>query len=162
MADIRLNTTLVHEPLVDLQTGEVTPRWRIYFRDNDAAVSIAQAVVVAPLSLTTKNSSIGITPLPTGALSPGLYAVTWYAQIVTPAGVSSSLTVAVNWTDHGVAQTYTGAALVGNTSATNQSDGPRLIRIDQGSPISYTVIYASNPAGTMTYDLDLAITAVSR
>lgn len=149
----------VREPVVD-KAGIVSDTWRIWFR-NLLVTQQNQPVITMPsLSLTGKSASLTITALNTGTLAAGLYRFSYYATVATPAGVSSSLTVTASWTDHGVAQTRSSAAMTGNATTTNQSEiWP--IHIDASSPVSYSTTYASNLAAVMIYNLYLTLETVS-
>lgn len=107
-------------------------------------------------SLIDQSASISATDMSGGGLKTGLYRVTYHARITKAAGVSSSLQVTLSWTDGGIAQSQSGAAITGNTTATLQS-GTFLIHIDTASPVRYATTYASNPAATMTYRLDVIL-----
>lgn len=113
----------------------------------------------APTRLTDQNASIGATPLAQAALPAGLYRVSWYARVTTAAGVSSSLTVTIGWTEGSVALSLSGAALTGNLVTSVQS-GMVFLLIDDGSPITYATTYASNAAGAMKYTLVLNLERV--
>lgn len=114
------------------------------------------------VSLSAQTKEITATDLGPGGLAAGLYRVEYYARITTAAGVSSSLTVTFAWTDGGVAQSWSGAAMTGNTTATNQS-GALLIRIDKATAVNYSATYASAGGGgaDMQYSLDMALVQVS-
>lgn len=155
-----LTSQLLNEPLIMGDDGMMNPRWYIYFRDQNDQVNSTPQRVIAPVQLTVQDASIGTTPLPTDALAPGLYSVQYYARITTAAGVSSSLTVTISWTDGSVACSLSGAAMTGNTTGTVQTN-TYLIKVDQASPISYSTTYASNPAGAMEYSLDIVLQAIS-
>ena len=85
-----------------------------------------------------------------GTQSAGLYRVSYYAQILTPAGVASGLQLTLTWTHEGVAQTETFTNLTGNLVTTHQSQ-TYMIEIDPGTTIGYTLTYTSNPAAAMAY-----------
>lgn len=155
-----LTSQLYQEPLVEPKSGMMSPRWYIYFRDQNDQVNSTPQAVITPVSLVNQNASIGTTPLPTDALAPGLYQVQYYARITTAAGVSSSLTVTISWTDGSVACSFSGAAMTGNTTGTLQTN-TLLIEIDQASPVSFSTTYASNPAGAMEYKLLIVLQKVS-
>lgn len=154
-----LTSQLLNEPLIDA-SGRMNPRWYIYFRDANAQIQAAPAAVIPPVELTAQNASISATPLPTDALAPGLYQISWYVRITTVATTSSSLTVTIGWTDGGVACTFSGAAITGNLTSSTQSQ-ILLVRSDQAAPISYSTTYASNAAGEMQYSLVVVLQRVS-
>lgn len=110
---------------------------------------------VGSVTLTGQSSNLGPTTLTTSpaTLAAGRYRLSSYARITAVAS-SSSLTVALGWTDGGVAQTLTGAAMTGNTTATNQSLSA-VIRIDASSTLTYTTTYSTAGVGTMLYSLDI-------
>lgn len=149
------------EPMVDLKRrpSKTFIDWVTQLvADVDSAPSALKVVAV-----TTQNASIGTTPIATGTLSTGLYRVTWYARITTPAttgAATSSLTVTVGWTDGGVSCSYSGAAMTGNTTTTVQSQ-TQMVQLDAASPVTYATTYASNTAGQMVYKLSLVLEQVN-
>jgi hypothetical protein len=113
------------------------------------------------VSLSDQSAAIATTTIVTTRqpTPSGLFRVFWYAAIVTAAGVSSSLTVTIGFTDQGVAKTISGAAITGNTTATVQS-GAVMIRVDQDTAVTYATAYASNAASAMHYALDVRVEAL--
>lgn len=152
----------VREPMLEGLANLLSLRWSTWFRDLRADVDATPIQIVAPVQLTGQTASISTTAFETETLAAGLYSVSWYGQVVTPAGVSSSFQITIAWTRHGVTQTFTGALKNGNTTATNEPNGPLLFHIDAATPITYAVSYASNPAAAMVYDLDLVLQQVSQ
>lgn len=144
------------------QDRMVSDRWRIYFRDLDLAQAASQTVVVPPISLTLQSASIGATPIPTGALAQGLYVVHTFMRITTPGAVSSSLTVSIGFTNGGVAciAAPLAPALTSNTTASVQSNTWPIL-IDNASPVTYSTVRASNPAGDMVYTLTVSLTQIA-
>ena len=110
--------------------------------------------------LSGQVAAIGATALAIGSVGAGIWRVSYFARITTPAGVSSSLTVSFGYQTGGVTQSDSGAAIVGNTTATHQF-GTLVIRVDADTPISYSTAYASNPAGAMAYSLDVTAEALA-
>lgn len=147
---------------IDEKTGGFSWRYLRWFNDLRASVDLAPSLVPGGVvQLPTQNAAIGTTPIPTAALAEGLYAVAWYGQVITPAGVASSFQVTISWTRNGVGQSFTGTLKNGNTTATNEADQSLFIHIDAATPVSYAVAYASNPAGAMTFELSITLTRVS-
>lgn len=145
------------DPFAGLQVF-LTPEWEKYFTSQAQTVNGA-SLRVNNVALSAQGGSIGATPLDSGNLPGGLYRVTVYVRITTPAAVSSSLTVAINFIDDGVACTATLPAVTGNTTgSTGLSEFP--INIDGGTPVTYTTTYASNPAGAMQYKLLIVLSAI--
>ena len=152
-------SNLRQSPIAEPESGLISDAWAIYFRDQDASIASApQQVPGGSATLPAQGGAVGTTPIPTGALSPGLYRVSWYARITTPAGSSSSIQVTIGWTDGAVNCQYTAPALTGNVTTAVQSQ-MILIHIDAASPVSYAVAYSSAPAG-MRYALYLVLELV--
>lgn len=150
------------EPLIDKLTGLCSEKWLTWFRNVRQSLDSAPTQVTGgKVQLTGQTATIGTTPVPTASLAAGLYAVRWYGQVTSPAGVASSFQVTVSWTTNGVTQTFVGALKNGNTTATNEPSGPALIHIDPATPVSYAIAYVSNPAAAMVFDFDLWLELVS-
>ena len=117
------------------------------------------AQVLKVVSLTTQTATIPTTQIPLPSLAGGVYRVSWYARITTPASISSSLTVNLAWTESAVALSASGAAMTGNTITTVQSAG-FVMQIDPATALSYSTTYAS--VGTpMAYLLDVIVEQLS-
>ncbi len=146
------------EPIAD-PDRLVTQPWRIWFRDLFVATTQTAAQRIAAVALTGQIAALAVTPFATGSLSGGLYRVSVFTHILTPASVNSSLIVTVSFTHNGVACSMASAALTGNlTTSVQGTTFP--IQIDAGTPISYSTTYVSNAAG-MTYALAAALETVS-
>lgn len=145
------------EPIAGTLT--VTDRWRIWFRDLFVATTQLASSRVAAVALTAQLAAIATTPFTTGSLSGGLYRVSVFTHITTPATVNSSLIVTISFTHNGVACTLAGAALTTNLTTSVQSN-VWVIAIDPGTPISYSTTYVSNAAG-MAYALAAAVETVN-
>lgn len=145
-------------PLADAvlgASGRLSARWEEWFARLPTTLhSIPNIVNVT--ELTEQNSSLSATDFSLAVLPEGLYRASYIARITTAAGVSSSLTVVLAWTDGGVAKSLTGAAITGNTTATYQSSDV-LIYVDAGTDVTYATTYASNAAGAMKYGLGLVL-----
>jgi hypothetical protein len=142
----------------DPQEGRISPAWVDYF-----TVGFGQ-VTLGPTRLNSTQQSglagsLPPTDLSGGVLGAGLYRLTYYAAITQAAGVSSSLTVTLAWTDRGIAKAVSGAAITGNTTNTTQSN-MQLLRIDAATPVSISTTYASVGAPVMEYGIDAVLEAV--
>jgi len=138
--------------------GRLTPDWLAYFgRMPDTLGAIPSILNV--VSLDSQTAAISSTDFSGADLLVGIYQIIYHARITTAAGTSSSLTVTFTWTEGGVAQTYSGAAITGNTTATHQS-GVVMIRSDTGTTVNYSTAYASTPASAMNYSFDVALKLV--
>lgn len=136
--------------------------WLTFFRGQQEVLAAApQQVTGGKVQEPSKTAAIGTTPIPTGQLVKGLYRIGWYGQVLTPAGVSSSFQVTVSWTRNTVVQSITGTLKNGNTTTTYESVGLPQIHVDAGTPVSYAVAYASNPANAMAYEFNLVLELVS-
>jgi hypothetical protein len=143
------------------QKARVTDPWAGFLTELVQALGLSTGRAGANASLSDQSASIGSTDLASGALlGAGLYRVSYYARITTPATVSSSLQVSYSWTDGGVTLVSTGAAMTGNTTATVQQGGG-LIYSDGASPITYSATYASVGATAMKYRLAVTVERVS-
>lgn len=138
--------------------GLLTPAWRNWFERLPATLDAAPLRISA-VSLTTQAASLAATNFAGATLLAGLYRATYYARITQAATTSSSLTVSLRWTEGSVVQTATGSAIVGNTTATGQSDSI-LINIDAGSQVQYLTTYASVGATAMQYAINFSLEKV--
>ena len=102
--------------------------------------------------MTLQEASIGSTSVYSSAIPAGLYRLAYYTRITRAATTSSSLTIAFGWTDGGVSQTFTGAAITGNTTTTYQQ-ATVTFRADGNTPITYSTTYASVGATSMQHSL---------
>lgn len=111
------------------------------------------------VALTGQAAAIGSTTASVGTIAAGVYRLTFYARITTPASVSSSLTVSFGWTDGGVSCSRASAAITGNTTSTVGSD-TCLVRADQATSLNYSTAYAA--VGTpMAYELTVTVEQIS-
>jgi len=109
--------------------------------------------------LAEQAAAIPATDISGGALNAGLYRLSYYARITQAAGVSSSLTITLSFTDGGIPQSFTFAAMTGNTTTTIQSE-TKVIEADANTPIRYAVAYASAGAPVMKYRLSVSLEQV--
>ncbi len=142
-------------PIVEEKGHTILMTWSRWFTAVRAAVN-KRAEVVGSIALTGKTASIAATTLPTSVLSHARYRISYAVRVTTAAGVTSSIQVAIGWTDGAIAQTYTGSALAGNTTATQES-AVIIAHCDSASAITYATTYASNAAATMVYQLDIIV-----
>jgi hypothetical protein len=108
----------------------------------------------AAAGVTARTSSIATTAIATGTVGPGVWRISYTQRVRTPGTVSSSLTTTISWTAGGVAQTFVGAVMNGNTTTTYQQQ-TLVIRVDAATAISYDVAYASAGATAMEFDFDV-------
>jgi len=150
---------------IDAETQLFTLPLLTWFRNVrqsiDAAPSQVAGGKVQFFGASALTAAVGTTAIPTGLLAAGLYRVSWYAQVITPAGVSSDFQITISWTRNGVTQTFVGALKNANTTGTNEPSGPVLIHLDASTPVSYAVAYNSNPAAAMAYELSILLESVS-
>lgn len=117
---------------------------------------IVDGIAAAPegfelLAFEGRTSALPTTAFSTdGDLSAGVYRVSYFVHVGTPAGATSSFQVTVSWTDRrGVSQSFVGTLRNGNLTTTYETDS-LTIAIDAASPITAAVAYASNPANAMS------------
>jgi len=111
---------------------------------------------VGGVSLETQGAAIATTAIATTALSTGLYRVTYSVRVTRAATTSSSLTVTIGWTAGGIACSQAGAAVVGNTTA-SQQNGTFVVRADVATTITYALAYASVGGTSMQYRVDVVV-----
>lgn len=140
----------------DENEGKLTEVWIPYLQSQNTIASTAIRQTSSPVALTGQTASIGVTSIPTSSLGSGLYRVSFYTRITTAAGVSSSLSIGIHWTDGGISCSLSSAALTGNTTST-VGTGTALISIDGASPVSYSTTYASVGAPVMAYSLSVVL-----
>jgi len=144
--------------LVDLKTRLVERDWRKWFEEIALALGAA-AARLGSVSLTAQAATVSATDFQTVSLTEGLCRVTYAARITRAATVSSSLTVALGWTDGGVSCSQSGVAMTGNTTSTTQS-GLVAMHVDAATPVTYTLTYASAGATTMQFSFHAALESV--
>jgi hypothetical protein len=145
-------------PIQDSVTGQggiLTEPWRQWFARLPDTLSSIPARINA-VGLTAQSASIAATDFSGGALLEGLYRATYYARITQAATTSSSLTVTFTWTEGGVLQTAVGVPIVGNTTATGQTDSA-MMRLDKGTVPRYATTYASVGATAMNYSFNVIL-----
>src|SRR3990167_1844420 len=133
--------------------------WLQYFSDQAATID-EKPSRKAKVNPTGQGAAITTTPIPLGSIPPGIWRISYVIRITAAAGVSSSVTPTFSWTDGGLAQSASGAAITGNTTTTVQF-GTLIIRVDDSTPISYATAYASDGAGIMRYSLDIVCEALA-
>jgi len=160
--DSQLTSQLLNEPVVG-PNRILSPRWYIYFRDNQDQVNANPTQVIPPVVLEAQDTSIGTTAFPAGSLNAGLYRITVYARITTAAGASSDLDVTIGWTDGGVSCSKSASdvspdwPINGNTTATTGSQTFMVNLSDGATPITYSTTRNSNPGGEMEYLLKMTL-----
>ncbi len=140
--------------------GFITQIWLRFLSQLQQTIG-ASTVRVNSVPLSGQTASIGATDFSGGGISGGLYLVQAYARITQASGATSSLIVALGWTDGAVVQSEAWPTLTGNTVTTLFTGAAKTIRVDTNSPITYTVTYASTGAPVMQYSLDLVLSRVA-
>tara|TARA_R110000787_G_scaffold39857_1_gene99495 strand:+ start:3017 stop:3499 length:483 start_codon:yes stop_codon:yes gene_type:complete len=144
---------LVEQPVTNNRiTGRVTQAMRYWL------LSLADRVNACPQLLSTvavtgKTAAISATSFDILSVAPGVYRLSMAARITRAASTSSSLTVTFGWTQ-AVSCTTSSVAMTGNTTATVGSL-TILVRVDEGSTITYATSYASSGGTTMQYRIDV-------
>lgn len=123
----------------------------------DAAPQVETAGVVARVA---QSATLGTTPIPTGTLSAGYYRVSTFLRITTPAATSSAVQVTVSYLSGGVSCFEAGTPVTANVTNAPQSD-VFLIKLDSGSPVTFSVSYASVPAAAAGYEVSVILERVS-
>lgn len=146
------------DPIADA-ARKITAPWLEYLTSLTQTLdrSPSRAETVTRTGLT---ASIGTTPIPSAALSSGLYRISVYGRITRAATTSSSLTVTISWTEDGISLSESYSAVTGNTTTTVLTGPPKLLKIDANSPVSYSTTYASVGGTTMIYELSIVLERV--
>lgn len=160
MADLSYSYPVIQ---LDPRTGRPAPGYTIS-RDfgiylNDALIkpvqTTVQRAIVVPL--TNQSASIGVTSFGLGALSAGMYRISYYAHITQAATTNSSLAVTFGWTD-GIALSHTFPSITGNSPGTTDAQ-TWPVHLTAG-PITYATTYGSTGATPMIYALYLQVETV--
>jgi hypothetical protein len=149
----------VQRPGDPIEKFLITEPWQEYFDDQSTVLNQTPRRINSVV-VSDSEASIGATDFSGGTLPAGLYRAAYYARITQAAGTSSSLEVTLDWTDHSISCSYTGAAMTGNTTATLQSQ-TLLIYIDAVSPVRYSTTYASVGSPVMSYSIYFTLERVS-
>jgi hypothetical protein len=123
-------------------------------------ISASPEVLQSNKEYANQNTSIGTTSIPTGILSAGAYRVEYTLRVTVADGVSSSVQLAIGWTDSaGVALTQNAAPLAADNVTVVQTGGLR-VAIAGNSTITFNTTYASNTPGKMRYRLQFSVTRI--
>lgn len=144
--------------IVEGGTDPISKPYYLWLYEFDQRVT-QSSNVLATVALETQDAAIGTTAAWT-TTTEGLYRVNVYLRITAAAGVSSSVTVTISFTESGVPLTFVLTAVTGNTTSTVQT-ATVFLRSDASAPISYSTAYASNPAGAMKYSLTVLVEQVA-
>lgn len=156
-----MSTTLVSPPTrveaVD-RDRFFTREWRNYLLALQNATSAA-ALILLEVGLTGQHASISTTPLTLPAVSAGFYRVSLYQTITTADPVTSSLVTTIGWTDLTAAKTFVTTGLTAAAAYTTAANDSvvRVFHIDNSSPITYAVTYASNTPNLMQFALGIVV-----
>lgn len=138
--------------------GSINTFFRLRWEEVRSALGFTPDVAnIAPPNpvVTGVNAAINTTTAYT-VLSGGPYRINYYMRKTIADGVSSSLTVTLGWTDHGLPVTETETALTVDATSAQQSL-TKLVYADAASAITYAVAYASNTPGAMKYNVSIVI-----
>jgi len=152
-----LTTGLAQTELVD-EKRFMTQAWQTHFRD--VTTSIAKAPEKQSIVQLPQQAGGFFGSFPVAGLAAGLYRVSASVRVKTPADTSSSVALSLLWTDGGLACSEVLIAPVTGNTPSSTGSGEALIRIDGGTPISYSVSYASVAANVMVYELRLVLEAM--
>lgn len=151
-----LQSTMVYPPKGAPQNWEflITRVWSNFIQQQIVNRLTAAPQIVQTIETTGLNAAVASTSINIGTVAAGLYRLTYYIAITSPAGVSNSLTVNFGFTHGAVTKTVSGPAVTGLTNA-SVGTATFMIRSDQAAPITYSVTYASNPANACVFSLDV-------
>lgn len=153
-----LETLNGNTAIVD-KTGRITTYFAQKWRDITSRIESSAFAAAGQIVQYSAQAAAIVTAALVASTSSPLYRVSYDVRISQAAGVSSSVTVTIGFTQGGVAQTYVGAALTGNTTTSKQTDS-FLIRPDAGTVITIAVAYASVGAPVANYEADFVAEAI--
>lgn len=113
----------------------------------------------ALVPLQARAAAIGTTPAHVLEAS-GLYDVAFFVRVTQVATVNSSVQVTIRWSCGGAFLSWTGTAVIGNTTDSYDT-GLKRIRADSATSITYETAYVSVGATPMQYELYVTVQAVS-
>ena len=132
--------------------------WLQFIRSVVSAINNAAQIVGQQLSSQNQSASIVAQTVNSNTKS-GRYRITWALLIRQAATTSSSLQVAVTWTQDGVAISHGGVAITSNTLNDFESE-TLMVRADAGTDIVVTVNYTSVGGTPMKYDADVVVESI--
>jgi hypothetical protein len=144
--------------LVD-KAGLMTREFNTWLRGLTSALNNTATLSTAPIVLTGLSASLA-TSIALPAAPAGVYRLSYLVRVRTPATVSSSIAVILQWKANGVTQTLSQPALTSNTTTSIQSTSILAV-VDGGSVITYSTVYASSGGTVMQYDLTVTVEALS-
>lgn len=142
-------------PPLDGLPNPFAREWRNYLQTLQT-VGQAAPQILQETAVQAQTAAITTTPITLPGISAGFYRVCVYFVITIAAAVSSSLTVTIGWTDNGNPSSRVIPALTTNTLGANGGQD-MTIHVDNNSPITYAVAYASNAANQMTYNIGIVV-----
>lgn len=144
------------DPIADKRTGLLTNPWIDYYTYLQQTVD-SGAKRAASVALSGQQASIGATDFSGGNLPEGLYKLSCYLYTQV-AGAAGTLDLTFGWTTGSQARTSNKYTLDATSAAAMVAEPPLFIRIDGGSPVTYTTTNGS--AAPFTYGLDILLEAV--
>lgn len=136
----------------------VGDRWRRWLSGLTISLN-AKPERHATVRRTAQGAAIATTALPIGSVTPGIWGIYTTIRVTRAASTSSSVQLTMTWTEGGVTQTQTGAALTGNVTTTREGL-LFVIRPGNATVISYSTTYASVGATSMQYSVDIVAVQV--
>lgn len=118
----------MHTPMLEGLPHLITETWRQFFAESTQQSNIAASV--ARVTKLGETAALTLAAVPITELAAGLYRVSVYTKIMTPASVNSSVQASIVFTDGVDVCTFPGTANTGNTVASVTSDS-FLIRITE-------------------------------
>src|SRR5262249_28801674 len=142
-------------PLTADPNSMVSADWTRWYLALWGTVAAQPVMLGTPVSKSGQTVGIPATPFPLPALTGGMIRVSWYIRITAAAATSGSVQLLINYSEGGQPLVLT-AAVMPNTLNFVQASSVPLV-VDQATPISYQISYASNPANTLKYNLGLRV-----
>jgi hypothetical protein len=140
----------IRDAFVDSQ-NYIVRSWRNFLLTLQTSTQSAPQII-DETSQSAQTAAITTTTLPLPVVTSGFYRLSVYLLITTKAATSSSAQVTLGWTDDGIPITLSLPALTTNVQGAVTAS-TITIHVDDNSPVTYAVAYASNLANTMTYNV---------
>lgn len=139
--------------------GSLNTDWLNWFFSLAGRVD-ASPQALSPIHLVNQQAAIVARPFTLGVVGAAVYRVTWYVRVTQAASVSSALQVRVDFTDGGVPCFNQGDPVVGNTTASGESN-ECYVRADAVTAVTFSMSYASVGGVPMQFRLDMAIEKIN-
>lgn len=139
----------------DPSEGRCTRSWIDWFTSLTNTVS-ASSTRVASVDI-QDSVSLGATDITDGNIAAGVYRFSYYSSITVAGGTPGALTVTLDWTEEGLARSFTGTGIADVTDTSLSESNTQLIKVDGASPVRYSLtVPLLGPTYTLVVQLERA------